>query len=361
MANLRVQTNRLRKGMTIKNNVYSRSGAVLVPENTPVTKDIVSLLSRHFIDYVVVEYDTDIPIPSIPAAPVPGKSPKVNAKQFNEFKNTFAVAEESLSQSLMDIAANDSDIDVSGLLGMLNQIVEKSENDMNLCDMLSTMKTQAEGLYTHSINVALFSQILAKWMHFEEQDIELVMVAALLHDIGILKLSPAEQRGFSFKDELDNERYEKHVIYGYNVIKDKNLDNRVKQAVLTHHERLDGHGFPLQVAISNINRFSRCIAVADVYDTLTMKEAGTEALSPFAALRKMEEEGPRRLDSEMLMTFISKIAHTFIQHNVLLSTGERGQIVLINKYNLSRPLVQVGAAFIDLATRNDIYIKQLLD
>lgn len=356
IANLRVPTNRLRKGMILKNNVYSKSGTLLVAENTPITKDVVSILSRHFIDNVVVEYGTDMPTP--PLSPQPRK---VTAMQFQEFQNTFEIAEESLSQQLRDIAATDTDIDVAKLLGVLNQIIEKSENDMNLCDMLSMMKTQEESLYTHSINVALFSQILAKWMNFEHEDIELVMIAALLHDIGILKLSPAERRDFSFKQELENARYEKHVIQGYHMIKDKNLDNRVKQAVLTHHERLDGRGFPLQVAISNINRISRCIAIADVYDTLTMNEASEEGLSPFDALRKMEDDGARRLDSEMLMTFISKIAYTFVQHNVILNTGEHGHIVLINKYNLSRPMVQVGEAFIDLATRNDIYIKKLLD
>ena len=40
-----------------------------------------------------------------------------------------------------------------------------------------------------------------------------------------------------------------HVVYGYNMIKDKPLDIRIKQAVLTHHERMDGKGFPHQMDI----------------------------------------------------------------------------------------------------------------
>lgn len=360
MAHLRVPTNRLRKGMTIKNNVYSRSGAILVPADTPVSKEIITLLTRHFIDCVVVEYQTkEIPIP--PVAPVPGQAPKMDEQSFSEFSQSFEVAEELLSNNLKDIASTDKDVDIPALLGMLNQIVEKSENSLNLCDMLSRMKETASGLYAHSINVALFSQILATWMNFEKQDVERTVIAALLHDIGLMRYSANEMTNFTFREELEGGRYDKHVIYGYNLVKDKNLDSYVKQAVLTHHERLDGKGFPLKVTLSNINRFSRVLSIADTYESLTTKEEGKDALSPFDALRELEESGHHRFDSQMLMTFISKIAHNFIQHTVLLNTGEKGQIVLINKYNLTRPLVQVGSAFLDLATRNDLYIKKLLD
>ena len=58
--------------------------------------------------------------------------------------------------------------------------------------MLFAMKNNAEGLYVHSINVALWGQVLAKWMGFKEDDIELVGVAGLLHDIGLLKLTNLE-------------------------------------------------------------------------------------------------------------------------------------------------------------------------
>ncbi len=86
-----------------------------------------------------------------------------------------------------------------------------------------------------------------------------------------------------------------------------------------------------------------------------------EAMSPFDVLKYLEVNGHHKLDSQMLMIFISRIANNFIQHNVRLNTGETAQIILINKFNVSRPLVQVGASFLDLATRNDLSIKELLD
>lgn len=360
MSHLRIHTNHLRKDMVIVNNVHSRTGAILVPEGTPVTKDVVALLTRHFIEYVIVDYQTDGYPPPV-AQPSPWDTPHIDEKQFEEFKESFQIAEETLSQTLREIVEKNNDIDVPGLLNMLNQIVEKSENDMNLCDMLLHMKKNVETLYTHSINVALYAQILAKWMNFSPWDIEPVIISALLHDIGILKFPEEDLKNFTFKQELKKGRYEKHTIYGYNLIKDKDIDIRIKQAILTHHERFDKSGFPLQVSSKNINPISRIIAIADVYDTLIMKETGEESLSPFIALREMEKNDYHKLDSQMLMTFLSKVVYSFIQHTVLLSNGEHAQIILINKYNLSRPLVQVGSSFVDLNIRTDLQIVELLD
>ena len=348
MPDIRMRTNRLRNGMIIKNNVYASSGAILIPHDTPVTKDIITLLSKHFIDYVIVDYQTKSNLPAPELHPEP---PKISPQQIEDFKESFQISEEILSDSFTEIASTDRDIDVHVLLDALSQIVERAQTDVNLCDLLFLMKKNVKGLYAHSINTALFAQLLAKWLNYDRHDIEHITVAALLHDIGMLK----------FKEELKLEPYSKHAIFGYNMIKEKSLDIRIKQAVLTHHERLDESGFPLKIAQNQISQFSRLIAIADVYDILTMKEEGTETLSPFDALKEFESNGHHKFDSHMLITFTSKIANTFVQHIVRLNNGEEGRIILINKYNLSRPLVQIGSSFIDLAMRNDLYIKEMLD
>ncbi len=360
MACFRVHTDRLRKGMIIKNDVYSRTGAVLIPVNTPVTKDVVMLLTKHFIDYVMVDYQTTASSPA--DIPSPESVPKIKQQQIEEFKGSFQIAETALSENLIDIVTKEKDLDVPLLLDMLNSIVEKSENEVNLCNMLFKMKSSAEGLYTHSINVALWGQILAKWMNFTPEDIELVGTAGLLHDIGLLKLTDGANlpAGFTFHEELQG-KHGKHTILGYNLLKDKSIDLQVKQAVLTHHERQDGSGFPLKVQLQNINLISRVIAIADTYDTMTMTETGITPKSPFWVLKYLEDNGYHKYDSKMLMTFISHLTNNFIRHNVRLSNDMVGQIVLINKFNLTRPLVQIGNSFIDLAVRKDLAIKEILD
>jgi putative nucleotidyltransferase with HDIG domain len=359
MARLRVSVNRLRKGMTIVEDIYSKTGAILVAEGSPVTKEVVNLLTRHFIDNVAVEYQTQAD--SVPAMQIEN-APRVTEKEFREFQETFEVAENTLSDNLKDIVYNSKDINVQLLLNTMNSILEKANNEASLSDMLLMMKQNVSGLYTHAINVSLFGQILARWLNCTKQETESIAVSGLLHDIGILKFSDDALSGFTFRAEYETNKYEKHAIYGYNIIKDQNIDIDIKQAVLTHHERMDGSGFPMKVKQPNINKISRIIAIADTYDTLTMREENVETISVFSAIKKMEEFCyNNKMDSSFLITFTSHIAETMIRHHVLLSNGSTGQVVMINKYNLSRPLIQVGQTFVDLTKNPDLYVVALLD
>ena len=153
------------------------------------------------------------------------------------------------------------------------------------------MKKQQSGLYAHTINVALFGQLLARWSGCTEAEMEEVMAAGLLHDIGFLELWKDGQEQTEFLQEYETERYEKHVVSGYNLIKKMNIDQRIKQAVLTHHERVNGSGFPLQVMGDNINWISRILAVADTYDALTMRQGDKAASRHLKRSRRWRMRG----------------------------------------------------------------------
>lgn len=365
MAKMRIHTDRLRKGMVISNAVYSSAGLLLVSENTVVTKDVVMLLTRHFIEYVIVETDPPKAAPSVSESEVAEDKPTKQQKE--EFKVAIQAAEQNLSSSLKAIVYQDEEINVAGMLDMVNEMLEKAANDNHLCDMLFSMKESKESLYRHSINVSLLGQMLAKWLNFTDEEVELVTVAGLLHDIGIVELPNVDMDAdldYNFFIEvLENRkrRYEKHVVNGYNIIKDKDIDPRIKQAVLTHHERFDQSGFPLKIPIHNINKISRVIAVADTYDILTMEEEGNELMSPLHVLEYLQDLSYNKLDPQILLTFIDKITYRYVHQKVLLSNGKVGNIILLNKYNLPKPLVRVNSAIIDLAEHPDIQIVKFVN
>lgn len=359
MARIRVSVNRMRKGMTIAEDIYTKTGAILVTQGSPVTKEVVNLLSRHFIDNVAVEYQA---AKAEPEQANQAAAPIVDEKQYQEFKENFSIAENTLSDNLKDIVYNSKDINVPLLVNVMNGILEKSNNETNLCNMLMMMKENTETLYTHSINVSIFGQILAKWLNCSGEEIEAVAVSGLLHDIGVLKLPEDKRSAFTFRGEMEGSGYEKHVIYGYDTIKNQDIQDDIKKAVLTHHERMDGSGFPLKVAPTGINKISRILAIVDIYDTFTMKEEGVKPMSVFTALKKMEELNfKNRIDSQYVMTFISHIAETMVRHQVLLSDGRKGRIVMINKYSVLHPLIQIGPSFVDLSKEKDIFVQELLD
>ena len=181
----------------------------------------------------------------------------------------------------------------------------------------------------------------------------------MLHEIGLLKCQQEGEK-ISFRDEYDNKCCSNHMTYGYNMIMDKELDSKVKQAVITHHERMDLSGFPNKLSYKKLNNISRVIAIADAYDTYTMAENGKEGMSPLEALNYMYDTSYIKFDTDMLLRFIEHMLQNFIQYEVLLSDGRKGRIVMGNKTAPARPLVQVAGGFVDLSSNKDITIVEMI-
>lgn len=357
MANLKLSVNRLREGMVIKSDVYNRMGMAIVMEGTIVTKDVINMLTRHFIDSVVVEYGTE----RSEENNKPEKTASEEQQQFEAFRETFQNAEQELSDSLKEIVNREKDVDIPQLLGTIDTIVAEADSDSNLMQMLYKMKDSKGSLYRHALNVAVLGQMLARWCNCRKEEIEQVVIAALLHDIGMLDIPKEKMEKFTYRGELETTSFERHVISGYNILKEQNIPYSVKQAVLTHHERLDGNGYPLKVPYNNINKISRMVAIADTYDTLTMKREGEANLSVYEAIARMEEEGFHKLDFQFLTTFMTHVVESTIRHKVQLNDGREGEVVMINKYNLSRPLIKTADSFVDLAKDKQLSIWKMID
>ena len=151
-----------------------------------------------------------------------------------------------------------------------------------------------------------------------------------------------------------------HVLHGDNIIKRLNLDPRVAEVALRHHERCDGGGYPGAYTREQIEPFARIVGIADTYDAMTSDRPYRKAICPFDVVRMFEREGMIKYDVQLLIPFLEKVVQTFINANVLLTNGEVGKVVMINRDELARPVVQVGAEFYDLSEDTSIVIEKIL-
>lgn len=354
MANSRVKVNRLREGMIIDSDVYAGNGTILVAEGTPLTKEMIRLLTRHFVEDVLIRRETE-------ASRLTERKTQTTDEKEQAFREKFRVAEEKLSENLKEIVYGNKPIEVPVLLKDLNGIIDKAGTDGELITMISKMETNLDGLYTHAINVALFAQLLAKWAGCTKMQTEIIAAAGVLHDIGLIRMSDKLQEKFNYRAEVESNLFEKHVIDGYNLIRNQDINPDIKQTVLVHHERADGTGYPLKVHGNNISKEGRILAIADMYDTYTMRREGEYNLPIYPALRKLEQDGYQKLDANLLNIFMLNIVETTIQRKVHLSNGEIATVIMINKYDLLRPMVKVGDMFVDLSKKEDIYITDMAD
>ena len=84
------------------------------------------------------------------------------------------------------------------------------------------------------------------------------------------------------------------------------------------------------------------------------------ALCPFEVIRLFEDEGFQKYDTRILINFLERIGQAYINNNVQLSDGRKGEIVLLNKNALSKPVIKINEAIVDLSKQHNLYITKML-
>jgi len=161
--------------------------------------------------------------------------------------------------------------------------------------------------YTHSVHVYIYSMLLTRTVIGSDnipflQDLG---VGYLLHDIGKKDISTDI---LNKKGKLDDNEWaiiKKHPLIGYELLVkiSGKISDEVAQIVLQHHEKCDGTGYPKNLTDSEIGRYGKICAIADVYDALTTRRSYKDALSKMAAFTIMQDS-KGHFDQQMLARFI---------------------------------------------------------
>ena len=154
----------------------------------------------------------------------------------------------------------------------------------------------------HPLNVAIISGLIAKKLDYSSIDIERVVLAGLLHDIGKLEINLKDRSAMLSTQE---DEVAIHTKLGYEIVKNKlRLDDSIAKAALEHHENNDGSGYPNGISSDYINEIAQIVNVANYYDNLACNRTPTHISNNKEALRAMLELGSKRFSVKMLYTFV---------------------------------------------------------
>ena len=130
---------------------------------------------------------------------------------------------------------------------------------------------EIKDLYTrgHSERVAEISELIAHRLGLEQDRIAILSYAAILHDVGKLGVPTRLLQKDGRLDPLEVAAIKVHPARGVEVVRDIAFLDEAYTAILHHHERMDGRGYPAGLAGERIPQFARIIAVADAFDSMT--------------------------------------------------------------------------------------------
>lgn len=361
MKTVRIPISQAIPGAISADDVYSSNHQLIISKGTTLTRKIITSLKFYSIlDLSILAEDSDYPSSTQLKKDASYSEVIKDSIEFKKFNAAFLESIQDFKVDLNIIANSDEPIDTSNLLNYITRILSESRNGIHVFDMLHCMREYDDITYVHSINVALICNVLGHWLKFSQADINALTLSGLLHDIGKLNIPSYIINKQGALTVAEYSIVKAHTVQGYQLLKNKDIDPRIKFAALMHHERCDGSGYPNSFHRPNINSFAKIVALADVYDAMTSARIYRAAHTPFEAISLFESEGFEKYDPQYIITFLEGIIHSYLGNQVLLSNKLVGTIIMTNKQALSKPLVQVGNHFIDLSVETNIAIEALL-
>lgn len=234
-----------------------------------------------------------------------------------------------------------------------------SINDLVSC--LNKVRSVDEYTYSHSLNVSLLCSLLGTWLNLGHEHIEQLSFCGLLHDIGKAKIPPEILDKTTPLTQEEFSEIKKHPVTGYKLLENNaQLSRDIASAVLMHHEREDGSGYPFGLKSAQIHYYAKVIAVVDTYDAMTSNRVYKKRQPPFDVIEMYESEYLTKCDAGIMLTFLKHISSYYLGSTVRLNDGSTGEIVYINPNRISRPLIKTSSSIIDLSCNPGIKITDML-
>lgn len=319
----------LREGMVLGKSLYGANNELLLAQGQRIIGkyiDIIQNLGYQGI-YISDSLSQDIEIINV-------IKDELRQKTTTTVKNVFMYANAGDRKSL-DKTFEDSRV----LVGeMVDEILGNNTLMVNMVDL----KVFNDYTYYHSVNVAVIAVVLGIAMNYSYQALIRLGLGALLHDIGkvFVPLGVLDKDG-----KLTDEEFNyilQHPKNGYDYLMHNCiLPSEAYSAVLQHHERFNGSGYPYGLKGSRISKNSKIIAVADVYDAMISNRPYRKALPPSEVMEYIVGGSTTLFDPSVVKSFVRKIAPYPVGTIVELTNGEKA-IVTQNYENFGmRPKVRI--------------------
>ncbi|MBR5091535.1 MAG: HD-GYP domain-containing protein [Ruminiclostridium sp.] len=222
-----------------------------------------------------------------------------------------------------------------------NELITSLYADDNILLKMHQLQSYDDYTYKHCLRVAMMSVTIGKSLDLPRNKMHDLCEAALLHDLGkrTIDIDIIRKPGRLTDDEFL--AIKKHPQNGYILLrKNGSYNEDVMNAVLMHHEKYDGTGYPLGLKGNQITYLARIITVADVYDALTSNRPYRQPWSVAEAEEFMMGGANTHFDYDIITAFLNAFAPYPVGEKVLLSDG-RIAVVISNNTNVLRPVIRV--------------------
>jgi putative nucleotidyltransferase with HDIG domain len=198
----------------------------------------------------------------------------------------------------------------------------------------------AERDILHALNVSVLAMMVGQQFALSVEDIKILGIGALLHDIGEQQL-PRDLRARRGRFSPEEERmYREHPSLGVQLLSTlSTFPQEALRMIESHHERIDGSGYPDQLQEEYLSLFTKIVMVIDEYDLLINHENPQERMTPADALSYLYRTARATLAPDVIAALVQTLTVYPPGTIVELVTGAYALVLSINRQARMRPLV----------------------
>lgn len=342
----------LAPGMTLGEDVVWQD-RVLFSAGTVLSQVHIERMKRYSIMLVTIMEDIDFATTHYE---------KLRFSQdFKLFEQKHALSLYTYKNLMIDSSNKGEQIPEHLLLNIYNDMRSTYSNGTELLDFLyNLMPNEDELTFNHCLNSALLAGIFAEWFDLPQTDKMDLILSGFYYDIGKIHL-PYEV--LWSPEKLTPEEFDlvkKHPALGYDMLSKTGISKNILDAVLMHHERMDGSGYPQQLSGNQISIFARYIAIVDAYIAMASPRPHRNALTSLEIIDNLEKDIDK-YDAELLVPLIRRIANAQIGSSVKLSDDSVWTVFIIHPDRLSRPILKnENQDILDLVEHPELEIIKMM-
>lgn len=359
---LHINLSEIQEGCILSADVFSRTNRPIIPKNTVITNLHISVLRAFNIEEVEIE-KTLLSGLSFNLDDMEDEVSEENTglshlgltdlflKSVYQYKREFESWQAGLS------------VDIGKIRGLLLPLLDKMENSPDEVFNLYRYSTKETYMFQHSIAVGLICGFIGKRMNLDKGDWVQIALAGCLADCGMAKISPSILNKITPLTSKEYHEIKNHPVYSYKMVRNiPVLRSDVKAAILEHHERLDGSGYPLGEKEKRIPPVAKIIALADIYHAMTSERPYRSKQSPYKVLEMILEDSFGQFDINVLKILRSAIINFSTGDKVRLSDGRVAEVLFVDEKSPTRPLIKLmeSGEIIQLEKVRNIYIDNVL-
>jgi len=306
-------------------DILNESSSILMKAGTVMKKEYIKRLKELNIDFIYVEDDI---------------AQGVNLTQSLELQ-----IKEQCQETVREILTKytyHTEKELEEIITVADEIIYDIMQEPEVIYNLSSIRSKSDSTYSHSLNVCALAVILALKMKLSIKKTREIAIGCLLHDIGFTYITM--DYGDLILEECNDriqKEIKKHVIYGYSAVeKLKWLTSASKDIILSHHERLDGSGYPFRLTEEKIKTGSKIAAVCDEFDSRVYGNL-MKKMKVHDAIDYIVSQAGIKFDLEVVRAFVASVAAYPIGALVITNQNEIGIVLRQNPKCPTRPVIRI--------------------